>query len=129
MVPPSENPYREEMLICTLNIRESKKAFFWTSRFERDGNEKITGFSDLLQCQPMEASGRFMDVWKLERWMGPHVAVNYATVLEALGKHVDDKWIKVAEMAEQMATPDCPFLRLNVQDVVSVLKKMRLEEN
>ena len=46
VVPPSENPYREEMLICTLSIRDSEKSFFWTSRFERDGNEKITGFTD-----------------------------------------------------------------------------------
>jgi hypothetical protein len=54
------------MLICTLSIRDSSKAFFWTSRFERDASEKITGFTDQLQCQPMEASGRFMEVWRLD---------------------------------------------------------------
>jgi hypothetical protein len=63
------------MLICTLSIKDSEKTFFWTSRFERDADEKITGFTDQLQCQPMEGSGRFAQVWKLERWMGPHVAV------------------------------------------------------
>ena len=129
VVPPSENPYREEMLICTLSIKDSEKTFFWTSRFERDADEKITGFTDQLQCQPMEGSGRFAQVWTLERWMTPHVAVNYATVLKALGREVDEKWIKVARTAEEMAPPNYPFVRLDVKDVMSVLKKMRLEEN
>ncbi|NLX14990.1 MAG: hypothetical protein GXY44_15255, partial [Phycisphaerales bacterium] len=104
VVPPSQNPYREEMLICTLSVRDSDKAFFWTSRFER-ADEKITGFSDQLTCQPMEASGRFMEVWKLERWMLPHVAINYSTVLKALGKKVDKKWINAAKTAEKMSPP------------------------
>ncbi len=129
VVPPSENPYREEMLICTLSIKDSEKAFFWTSRFERDADEKITGFNDQLQCQPMEASGRFMELWKLERWMGPHAAVNYATVLRSLGKDVDEKWIKVARMAEEMALPSYPFLRLKVEDVVAALRRMTIEQN
>ena len=114
------------MLICTLSIRDSKKAFFWTSRFERDVDQKITGFTDQLQCQPMESSGRFMEIWKLERWMGPHVVVNYATVLKALGRDVDEKWIKAARMAEEMAPPSYPFLRLNVEDVVAALRRMTI---
>jgi hypothetical protein len=128
-VPPSENKYRQEMLICTLSIKHSEKAFFWTSRFERDADERITGFTDQLQCQPMGGSGRFMQVWKLESWMAPHIAVNYATALKALGRDVDEKWIKVARMAEEMAPPNYPFVRLDVKDVMSVLKKMRLEDN
>jgi len=129
VAPPSENPYREEMLVCTLSIRDSGKAFFWTSRFERDADEKITGFTDQLNCQPMEASGRFMEVWKLERWMGPHVAVNYATILKALGKPVDEKWIRVAKMAVDMSPPGYPLIRLNVEDVVAALRRMTIEQN
>ncbi len=129
VVPPSQNPHREEILICTLNIRDSEKAYFWTSRFERDASEKITAFTDQLQCQPMEGSGRFMDVWKLEQWMGPHVAINHARLLKALGKKVDDKWIKVEKIAEQMAPPGYPLLRLNVKDLAAVLSRMTIDRN
>ena len=129
VVPPSENPYHEEMLICTLSVRNTEKAFLWTTRFERDSDEKITGFTDKLQCQPMEVSGRFMEVWKLERWMAPHVAVNYANILKALGKVVDEKWIKAARLAEEMLPSDYPLIRLNVEDVVAALRRMTLERN
>jgi hypothetical protein len=117
------------MLICTLSVKDSDKAFFWTSRFERDTDDKIVGFEDQLECTPMEASGRFMELWKLERWMAPHVAVNYATVLKALGKEVDEKWIRAARVAEEMAPPGFPFLRLNVEDVLAALKRMTIEQN
>ena len=129
VVPPSENRYREEMLICTLSIRSSEKAFFWTSRFERDPSEKITGFTDQLECTPMQASGRFMEIWKLERWMAPHVAGNYATVMKALGMDVDEKWIKAASIAEQMVRLGYPLVRLRVEDVVAALRRMTIEGN
>jgi len=129
VVPPSENPYREEMLICTLSIKDSEKAFFWTSRFGRGPNNRIVGFTDQLECTPMEAGGRFMKLWRLEKWMGPHVAVNYPTVLQALGKDVNEKWIKLARMAQEMAPPNYPFLRLNVEDVAAALRRMTLEQN
>ena len=77
----------------------------------------------------MEASGRFMEVWKLEAWMGPHVALNYATVLKALGKDVDEKWVKVARMAEEAAPAGYPLLRLNVEDVAAALRRMTVERN
>ncbi len=77
----------------------------------------------------MEASGRFMEVWKLELWMMPHVAINYATVLKALGKKVDKKWINAAKTAEEMSPPGYPLIRLNVDDIATVIKKMTLEDN
>ena len=85
--------------------------------------------TDQLRCQPMEASGRFMQVWALETWMGPHFAVNMPVILKALGKEVDQKYVKIARVAKEMAPPNYPFVRLNVKDIASVLKKMRLEEN
>jgi hypothetical protein len=83
------------MLLCTLSIRNHEKAYFWTSQFERDSDEKIIGFSDQLQCQPMEASGRFMQVWALETWMEPHFAINMPVVLKALGKEVEPKYVEI----------------------------------
>lgn len=129
VVPPSENPHREEMLIGTLSIRDAEKAFFWTSRFERDGQDRITGFADQLACQPMEAGGRFMDVWSLEAWMAPHVAVNYPTVLKALGRQVDPKWIEVARITEESAPAGYPLIRLDVEDIAAALRRMSLGQN
>jgi len=129
MVPPSENPHREEVMLCTLSIKDHDKAFFWTSRFERDADEKIMGFADQLQCQPMEAGGRFMEVWKLEKWMGPHFAVNLPVVQKALGKEIEERYLKIARTAEEMAPPNYPFFRLKAEDVMAALKRTRLEEN
>jgi hypothetical protein len=61
--------------------------------------------------------------------MERHVAVNYATVLKALGKTVDERWIKVAKIAEEMAPAGYPLIRLNVEDVVAALRRMTLERN
>jgi len=69
-----------------------------------------------------------MEVWKLERWMAPHVAVNYASILKALGRNVDEKWIKVAEMAEKMSPLHYPLIRLNVEDIVAALRRMTIEQ-
>jgi hypothetical protein len=70
-----------------------------------------------------------MEVWKLEQWMAPHVALNYAGVLKALGKPVDEKWIKLAQSAEEMSPPGYPLIRLNVEDVVAALRRMSIEQN
>lgn len=70
-----------------------------------------------------------MEVWKLERWMGPHVAVNYAAVLKAVGKRVDEKWVKVAKMAEEMSSPGYPLIRLNIEDLAAALRRMTVEQN
>jgi hypothetical protein len=70
-----------------------------------------------------------MEVWKLERWMGPHVALNYAGVLKALGRKVDEKWIRLAQSAEEMAPPGYPLIRLNVEDVVAALRRMTIQRN
>ena len=61
--------------------------------------------------------------------MAPHVAVNYANILKALGKVVDEKWIKAARLAEEMLPSDYPLIRLNVEDVVAALRRMTLERN
>ena len=79
------------------------------------GQHKIVSFSDQTECKPMEATGRFMQVWALEEWMGPHYAVNMPAVLKALGKPVDPRYVEVARVAEEMAPPDCPFVRLNIE--------------
>ena len=57
------------------------------------------------------------------------MAVNCATVLKALGKKVDEKWIKLAKMAEEMSPAGYPLIRLNVEDVVAALRRMTLERN
>jgi hypothetical protein len=46
-----------------------------------------------------------------------------------LGKEVDEKWIKAAKMAEEMAPLGFPFLRLNVEDVAAALRRMTIEQN
>ena len=70
-----------------------------------------------------------MEIWKLERWMAPHVAGNYATVMKALGMDVDEKWIKAASIAEQMVRLGYPLVRLRVEDVVAALRRMTIEGN
>ena len=127
IVPPSENRYAEEMLVCTLSLRDQEKAFFWMSRFERDETGKILRFADHMKCEPMDAQGRFMQVWKLEGWMGPHFVVNYPAIRKALGKPVEDKFVEAAHLAEEMAPPDYPFIRLNVEDLQAVVTRMRLK--
>ena len=129
VVAPSENPYREEMLICTLSIKGQEKAFFWTSRFERNGTGRIVDFTDDLKCEPMAAEGRFMQVWALERWMGPHFAVNYPLVLKSIGRPVEDKFIEAARIAREMAPPDYPFVHLKIEDIESVVSRMRLKRD
>lgn len=125
IVPPSENPHREEALIATLGIKNQEKVMFWTSRFERDGKNKIIGFTDLVQRSSMEGSGRFMQVWALESWMMPHFAVNLCVVLRALGKEVDERSATIASV-EKVAPADYPFVRANVEDVQVVVRRMRL---
>ncbi|MFH0982435.1 MAG: hypothetical protein V2A79_12985 [Planctomycetota bacterium] len=129
MVLPSKNPYREEMLIATLSLRGSEKAYFWTSRFDRAADGTILGFHDRMTCEPMEAGGRFMQVWELEPWMGPHFAVNLPVILHALGREVSKEAAEIARATEQMAPPNYPFVRLGVGDVASVLRRMKLREN
>ena len=58
--------------------------------------------------------------------MGPHFAVNYPAVLEALGKPVEEEYLEAARMAREMAPPDYPFIRLNVEDLQSVVTEMKL---
>lgn len=128
-VPPSQNPYGQEMLIATLSIKDHEKAFWWTSRFNRDGKNEIVSFSDQAECKPMEATGRFMQVWALEEWMGPHFAVNMPAVLKALGKPVDPRYVEIARQTEEMAPPDYPFVRLNLEDLAVALKRMKVEQN
>jgi hypothetical protein len=125
VVAPSDNPYAEEMLICTLSIKDNDKAFFWMSRFERDETGKILDFADWKKCEPMDAVGRFSRIWALERWMGPHFAVNYPVVLKALGRPVEDKFVEAARMAKEMASPDYPFIRLNIENLQVVKSKMK----
>lgn len=129
MVAPSENPYAEEMLVCTLSIRDHEKAFFWLSRFERAETGKILRFMDHLKCQPMDAQGRFMQVWALEEWMVPHVTVNYPAIRKALGKPVEDRFVEAARIAEERARPDYAFIRVNVEDLQAVVTKMRLKRD
>lgn len=128
-VPPSQNPYGQEMLIATLSVKDHEKAFWWTSRFNRDAQHKIVSFSDQAECKPMEATGRFMQVWALEEWMGPHFAVNMPAVLKALGSPVDPKHIEIARLAEKLAPPDYPFLRLDIEDVAAAVRRMTVEQN
>ncbi|MDM7999705.1 MAG: hypothetical protein QUS33_06830 [Dehalococcoidia bacterium] len=128
-VPPSQNPYRQEMLIATLSVKDSEKSFWWTSRFNRDAKNKIVSFSDQTECKPMEAEGRFMQAWALEDWMGPHFAVNMPAVLKALGKPVDPKVVEIAHKVEKMAPSDYPFLRLNIEDLVAALTRMTAGQN
>ena len=59
--------------------------------------------------------------------MGPHVAVNYAAIRKALGKPVEDKFVEAARIAEEMAPSDYPFIRLNVEDLQTVMTRMRLK--
>ena len=128
-VPPSQNPYGQETLIATLSIKGHEKAFWWTSRFNRDAQHRIVSFSDQAECKPMEATGRFMQVWALESWMGPHYAVNMPAVLKALGKPVDPKHVEIAHLTEKMAPPTYPFLRLNIEDVAAAVRRMTVEQN
>lgn len=50
-------------------------------------------------------------------------------VLKALGKKVDEKWIKLARTVKESSPPDYPLIRLKVEDVVAALKRMTLERN
>lgn len=127
--PSSQNPYREEMLITILSIKDHEQAFWWTSRFNRDAGRRIVSFSDQQVCSPTQATGRFLQLWALESWMAPHYAVNMPRVLEALGKPVEAKHLELAQLAEKMAPPNYPFIRLNLADLATVLRKMRLEAN
>lgn len=127
--PASQNPYGQEMLICTLSVRDHAKTFFWTSRFDRDEDGTIKGFADRMTCAPLEGSGRFMQVWALESWMGPHFAVNLPVVLKAVGRKVTDKAMQVAKVAQDLAPPDYPFVCLNLQDVGAAVNRMRIEQN
>lgn len=77
----------------------------------------------------MKAEGRFMQAWALEDWMGPHFAVNLPAVLKALGKPVDPKVVEVARKVEEMAPPDYPFVRLNIEDLAAALRRMTVEQN
>ena len=129
MVLPSQNPHREEMLIATLSMRNSDKAYFWTSRFDRATDGTIRGFHDRMTCESMEAGGRFMRVWELEPWMGPHFAVNLPVVCHAVGREVTDEVARIAQFAEKTAPPDYPFVRLGVGDVAAVVRRMKLREN
>ncbi len=125
IVPPSENPHREESLIATLGFKNQEKVMFWTSRFERDGKNKIVGFTDQHQRSSMEGSGRFTQVWALESWMAPHFAINLCVVLRALGKEVDERSATIASV-EKMAPADYPFVRVTAEDVHAVVRRMRL---
>lgn len=125
IVPPSENPHREEALIATLATKNQEKLMFWTSRFERDDKDKIVGFTDQLQRSSMEGSGRFTQVWAIESWMAPHFAINLCVVQRALGKEVDEKSATIASV-ENMAPADYPFVRATVEDFKAVERKMRL---
>jgi hypothetical protein len=129
VVPPSKNPYRKEMLICTLSVRNSPKTLFWTSRFERGDDGEILGFTDEFVRKSMEGSGRFTHIWELEPWMGPHFAVNLPVVLHALGKEVTEDAAEIARVVEQMVPSDFSFVHLQVNDLLSVMKKLRLENN
>ena len=128
-VPPSQNPYAQEMLIATLSIKDHEKAFWWTSRFNRDARNKIVSFSDQTQCTPMETEGRFAQAWTLEDWMVSHFAVNMPAVLKALGKPVDPKVVEVARKVEEMAPSDYPFVRLNLEDLTAALRRMTAGQN
>lgn len=125
IVPPSENPHREEAMIATLATKNQEKVMFWTSRFERDGKDKIIGFTDHHRRNSMEGSGRFIEVWALESWMAPHFAINLCVVLRALGKEVDERSATIAGV-EKMAPADYPFVRATVEDFKAVVRKMRL---
>lgn len=127
VVPPSENPHGEEMLICTLSVKGVDKTYFWTSRFQRDDGGKIVGFYDQLKCQPMEAEGRFTQIWSLETWMGPHFAINIPVIMEALGKKVEDRHRMIARKAKEMAPPGYKFIKLNVHDLASAITRMKLK--
>jgi hypothetical protein len=128
VMPPSENPHREETLVCTLSIKRLGKAYFWTSCFQRDDDGRIVGFKDQLRCEPMEASGRFMQVWNIEPWMAPHFAANIPLVLEALGKKVEKRHIEVARAAVKMAPPGYRFVRFKLEDVRSAITRMEMKE-
>ena len=127
--PSSQNPYRQEMLVAILSIKDHEKAFWWTSRFNRDAHRTIVSFSDQQVCSPTQATGRFLQLWALESWMAPHYAVNMPAVLQALGKPVDAKHLEMAQLAEKMAPPNYPFIRLNLADLAAVLRKMSIEGN
>jgi hypothetical protein len=127
-VPPSENPYREELLMSTLSIKGLDKSYVWTSRFERDGDGKIVGFDDRYKCEPLEGSGRFMELWKVEPWMAPQFAANIPLVLEALGKKVEKRHIEVARAAVKMAPPGYKFIKFKVEDLMAVISRMEMKE-
>ncbi len=44
-------------------------------------------------------------------------------------KPVDPKVVEVARIAEEMAPPDYPFLRLNIEDLTAALRRMTTEQN
>jgi hypothetical protein len=128
VVPPSENPHREETLVCTLSVKGFEKTYFWTSCFQRDDDGKIVGFEDGMKCEPMEASGRFMQVWNIEPWMAPHFAANIPLVLEALGKKVEKRHLEVARAAIKMAPPGYKFIKFKVQDLKAAIRKMEMKD-
>ena len=61
--------------------------------------------------------------------MGPHFAVNYPLVLKALGRPVEDKFLEVARIAQEVAPPDYPFLRLKIEDIKAVMSRMKLKRD
>ena len=127
--PSSESPCRDEMLVCTLSARRYDKVFVWTSRLERGADGRIAGFQDQIQCDmTMETTGRLVDAWSIERWMQPHIAVNMPAVLKSLGMTVDDKWIEAARVADRSDPSGCALLRLDVADLASVVKRIRLDD-
>ena len=123
-VAPLASPFGREILLCSLAFRNGRKGRSWVSWIERDASDTITGFVDELTgyVEPLSPGMRFPDYWALAGWVSPHSVLNYPLVAGLQEKQAEPQWIKESGVAEHGKFADQPFVRVDPEMFVKVVK-------
>lgn len=115
IVRPSENPYRQEVLMGVFNAPKGNGRL-WISVIRRGADDHITGFEDRQCGEPSKFLGPCGDIFSIEEWMRPHIAINVPIIASALDMPVPALAAEAAKKLEEQAkqqTPPFEFIRFD----------------